>query len=358
MKVLHLIDSGGLYGAEKMLLSLCKYQIDTKIPCCILSCGVPDEAEKPIEKEAKTMGIPIFSIRMEPGLNYSGMKKVWEFISTENFNVLHSHGYKFNILLALTKPVHSNVKILNTAHGYLAPKPWSKLWVYYLLDKLSRIRLDATVTVSEEYRKPNQYYIPNGISGSSVAQIEKENLNNDKIRLLMVGRLSDEKNHALAIDAFKKISTSIPEVELRFAGDGPLKDALKAIAIDSCLESKITFLGFVKEIESEIVNSDLILMPSKTEGLPITLLEAMKLHVPVIASKVGAIPDVLNDNPAFLLNKTSSDELAKSVINWFNLDASQKRTLLKSNFETFQSRFTAEAMGKAYESIYKQLLQA
>ncbi|WP_197469076.1 hypothetical protein, partial [Oleiphilus sp. HI0125] len=87
----------------KMLLTLCSEQIKQGLQSTILSCGTVNEEPKAIELEAKKLGIDVILWRMKSGLNRPGMHDIWKLIVEEGFTLLHSHGYKFNVLLALTR---------------------------------------------------------------------------------------------------------------------------------------------------------------------------------------------------------------------------------------------------------------
>jgi hypothetical protein len=101
LKVLHLIDSGGLYGAEKMLLSLVQEQLKQGLDPMILSAGEPGTDEKPIEAEARNKGLPVTAWRMAPGLNLKESWKILKWAQDNKYQLLHSHGFKFNVLLGM-----------------------------------------------------------------------------------------------------------------------------------------------------------------------------------------------------------------------------------------------------------------
>ena len=101
LKVLHLIDSEGLYGAENMLLALVQEQIKSGMEPLILSAGTPEIAEKALEIEARKRGLPVLKFRMKPGMNLIKACQILRIAKRHGINIMHSHGYKFNILLGL-----------------------------------------------------------------------------------------------------------------------------------------------------------------------------------------------------------------------------------------------------------------
>jgi glycosyltransferase involved in cell wall biosynthesis len=137
-----------------------------------------------------------------------------------------------------------------------------------------------------------------------------------KKTIICVGRLSPEKGQAGLLRAFAKVRSSHPELTLRLVGDGPERGALEALAEELAVSSAITFAGRLPEEETlaEIARSDLLVLPSFMEGLPIVLMEAMAVGVPVIASRVAGIPELVEDGKTGLLFTPSNwDELASAI---------------------------------------------
>ena len=137
-----------------------------------------------------------------------------------------------------------------------------------------------------------------------------------KKTIICVGRLSPEKGQAGLLRAFAKVRPSHPELELRLVGDGPERGTLEALAEELGISGAVTFAGRLPEEETlaEIARSDLLVLPSFMEGLPIVLMEAMAVGVPVIASRVAGIPELVEDGATGLLFTPSNwDELASGI---------------------------------------------
>ena len=97
MKILHIIDSGGLYGAEMVLLNLVAEQIKLGLEPTIASIGEKGIVEKPLETEVIKRGFKLKKFRMQPGPDYMGASKILRFAKQEYFDLMHSHGYEGNI---------------------------------------------------------------------------------------------------------------------------------------------------------------------------------------------------------------------------------------------------------------------
>jgi glycosyltransferase involved in cell wall biosynthesis len=372
IKVLHLIDSGGLYGAEKMLLALCKEQKKQGIQPFILSCGVQADIEKPIEAEAKRLGIDVIAWRMKPGLNVPGVLKTLRLAKTHHVNVLHSHGYKFNILLGLIPKAFHSFKLLTTVHGYVQAKIFSIMWLYEVLDRVALRRFDRVVLVTEKmYEIPaiarlNQRrlaVIGNGIpSNYNQIALAGEDLafrTKFKTCLVAVGRLSPEKGFFALLDALSLAFESHvwikQAVGLVMYGEGELRaDIAHRIALLG-LDDNVHLAGYCDDAGAHLANFDALVMPSLTEGLPITLLEAMRAKVPIIASKVGGIPYVLTDEMAYLLNPHDMNALADSVIHIAEQTNKAKSKVSKA-YDHFKESYTSHVMSAQYADVYQELL--
>ena len=148
MKILHVIDSGGLYGAEVMLLNLMREQVGLGLEPILASIGDSGVDEKPIEKEAKQKGLSVAVFRFKPGPNVVGASKVLKFAWDEKVDLLHSHGYKGNILFGFLPRAIRRIPMVSTLHGWTWSGGINRMRIYEWLDALSLSFVDRVITVS------------------------------------------------------------------------------------------------------------------------------------------------------------------------------------------------------------------
>ena len=177
--------------------------------------------------------------------------------------------------------------------------------------------------------------------------------------LICVGRLSPEKGQAGLLRSFAQLRGRHEDVRLRLVGDGPERQALEALAAELGLTDRISFLGRMSEAEAlaEIARSDILVLPSLMEGLPIVLMEAMALGVPVIASRVAGIPELVEDGTGGLLFAPSDWDELTSCIERLLTDDALCRALAdhakrKVN-EEFDVRKSAEMLARLFERAGK-----
>lgn len=374
IKVLHLIDSGGLYGAEKMLLSLVKEQVKQGLEPMILSAGEPGIGKKPIESEAERLDLPATALRMKPGLNITDSNKILRWALSDGYQVLHSHGFKFNVLLGGRPLMFRRVPMIATLHGYVHAKRFSKVWFYELLDRLATRFLQRVVLVGEAMTKelPSRLVkskkvsvIPNGLDVAAIEAeasrpIEQQDILDFVTRyspiILGVGRLSQEKAFDRLIDAFATVSREYENAGLIIVGEGKQKGALIQQKIELGLEQQVLMPGYCSNVPALQRNADLLVVPSLTEGLPITLLEAMAVGVPALVSSVGEMPDVLGQGEGgFILPENyHHSELSSYIVNCLR-DASAGSKVVWSQKKVSES-YSVEAMELKYRELYQSTL--
>jgi glycosyltransferase involved in cell wall biosynthesis len=132
--------------------------------------------------------------------------------------------------------------------------------------------------------------------------------------LLHIGRFNDQKNHKGLLDAFAQIAAAYPDCCLNLIGDGELLEATRQYANTLGLMEKINFLGNQTNVYPFLQEADIFLLPSRFEGMPMTIIEAMGTGLPIVATKVGGVPDMLEDGNSGLLVSCDPDAVAQAVL--------------------------------------------
>ena len=264
VKVLHLIDSGGLYGAEVMLLDLVEQQLLSGMQPLILSVGTHQDDKKPIELAAEKRSLPVKTYRMKAGFNLVSGIGILKFARSHKFQVLHSHGYKFNILLGVIPRFMRKIPVITTVHGYVHAAFFSKMRLYQCLDRYSLKWLDFVIFVSAiTERKVNvklmcSAVINNGVNidgcnenmnESNEDKRVSEALSKSSFTVGAFGRLTSEKGFDLLIHAFKKVTLIIPDSKLIIWGDGYLRRELEELIRKEGLSDSVLLPGYTEYVE-------------------------------------------------------------------------------------------------------------
>jgi glycosyltransferase involved in cell wall biosynthesis len=234
---------------------------------------------------------------IRPGLNWGSVRTLGRWLASEPCDVVHSHGYKPNVLMALQPRRKGRPAHVITLHGWTGTGHWNMNALYEWFDRALLRRADAVVIVSERMRHryrnraiENAVHIPNGIGpiSASAKQMDAtvKRFCNEAPTVACVGRLVPEKDYLTVLRALA-LTTTRPELRLLIIGDGPLRATLEAQSRDLGLARRVLFAGYLDEAWRVFPYCRAMIISSVTEGLPVTLLEAMRGSLPVIATPVG-----------------------------------------------------------------------
>ncbi|MCQ8893263.1 MAG: glycosyltransferase family 4 protein [Methanolinea sp.] len=184
---------------------------------------------------------------------------------------------------------------------------------------------DAILALTEDMRKKMKeitsheiFVVPNGIDpelfcieSQSIVKYNKSNI------ILFVGRLYPIKGIHYLLMAFKEIHDIIKDAELVLVGDGQERERLEALSVQIGIQDYVRFIGKVPhtEVKKYMQQADIFVLPSLSEGLPNVILEAMACGLPIVASRVGGIPDVIEDGVnGYLVTPKRLDEIAEKIV--------------------------------------------
>ena len=257
----------------------------------------------------------------------------------EHADIIHSHLFPSQLIVSLVregKPL--NGRLITTEHSTSNRRRGT--FSGRLIDRLFYPLYDRVVCVSDGAAAELEYWIPaisdrlrvisNGIDldGFSSAKIFNDK---DHTVILSVGRLTEAKNYHTAIKAFSILhSSSRTELKYVIAGSGNLESELKELAAELGVFSNIEFPGDVKDIPDLMHGADIFFMPSAREGFGIAAVEAMASGLPVVASDVPGIGDVVGRDGSCgtLVNPHSPREMAEALSNLIdNQDSARKMGL-------------------------------
>lgn len=378
LKVLHLISSSGFFGAENMLIELSKGLGHTTFSPIF---GVFRNQHNPhleVAEEAKRYNFPVKIFPCNGRLDLKTLLSLRRFSEDQKISIIHTHGYKSN-LYALAASIGKKVHLITTCHNWLGDDP--KMRFYGWLDKFFLNRFGRVIAVSDSLKQeilrhnisPRKVLtIYNGIDVDRFNQqkksdcIRREFGIDESCKVIgTVGRLSEEKGHVYLLQGAKKVLKKYPRVVFLIVGDGPLRRHLEAnssqlaerrIAKAGSFEAPIIFTGVRTDMPAIYSLMDIFILPSLTEGLPMVLLEAMASETPVVATKVGAVPKVVeHDNSGLLIPKGDVNALTKAIIDLL-ANPQKAHFLAKNAYEKVRTEFSSQKMAERYAEVYKEVL--
>lgn len=369
-RVLHLIDSGGLYGAEVMLLTLMQEQMRMGAAVVLGSIGVPGEPAKPLERAASERGIEVVQFRMPPGYSLRGIRQILRYLRERRVALVHGHGYKANVLIGGLPRFIRRVPYLGTLHGWTAGGQMSAVRLYEAVERFALRRLDAVVAVSPamlaikavaDLPAGRLRVIANGIdvtppAGEIEAAPRIVEYCTGRFTIGIVGRLSPEKGHATLLSAVHALRSAGRDMRVLIVGEGRLRGELEQLTDSLGLRDAVLFAGYCQNASAYLPLLRVCALPSRSEGLPMVLLEAMRAGVPVVASRVGGIPEaVVDGQSALLVSADDAQGLARALARLQDEPALAARLAAQARCRLERS-FSSRVMAEQYLTAYSDLL--
>lgn len=376
--VLHVIDSSGIYGAERMLLDLAGQQIRAGATSVVCSLGRESEGVKALERECDARQVPYVRVPIVSGINTLGAAQIVAAADAQGAEVIHTHGFKADCLVAVQSKSRRRRASVATLHGWTAHHIRSRLYWYRQLDLLALSRLDAVVAVTQamvaQHRLASRLgaklrVVSNGIDLRAVEQAalapvvsvaEQQALEFCRARptLCIVGRLSAEKGHAVLIDALQLARQRGFDLGVLVIGAGGLLAELQAQVARHSLADQVHFSGYVPQPVTLFKACAAMVSSSHTEGLPISMLEAMTLELPIIATAVGGVPELLADGRRGVLVKPADAAGLAEALTLVSTDPKRLRECAIQARLAVGESYTVETMVARYAEVYRQARQA
>jgi glycosyltransferase involved in cell wall biosynthesis len=253
-------------------------------------------------------------------------------------------------------------------HGMKTSRKKYQSWLYRM-GGISHI-----VTVSESARRmvarssgvsPERVTnIPNGIETEAFQkEIDRKRKRaeigvDESVRLIgIVARLSPEKDHETLFEAFSQLSGEFGEVHLVVVGGGELQEQLSAAARRLAIESRVHFLGYRSDVAELLAIFDCFVLSSRSEGLSITLLEAMAAGLPIVATDVGGNGEVIQNEETGLLVPPAQPSRLAAALKRMLTDGEAARRMGERGSARVREHFSLDKMVAGYERIYDELLR-
>ena len=300
-------------------------------------------------------GVGITYIEKSLGFSAGALRRLGRELSAFSPDVVHTH--LSSCLYCAPWCVLHGVPMLHTIHNIPEKEAASRLRrvVMRFLYHLGRA---VPVAISETNRRLTEGFyelpagsvemVPNPVDtalfyprDSSGQGIEYD--------IVSVGRLDRQKNQKLLLEAMCGVVDTYKGVRLALVGAGPLEDELKKTAEDYGLQENISFLGLRDDVASILRQSKLFVLSSDYEGLPLSVLEAMAAGLPIVSTRVGGIPDVIDGN-GILVEAGDAEALSEALCNL--LSCAESRGLMSKKSLELSRQYDVNAITQSYEELY------
>jgi glycosyltransferase involved in cell wall biosynthesis len=352
MNIAHVVDSMEMGGAEKLTATLCRLQRHLgHAPSihCLYLVGV-------LGRELQAEGFEVI-LHHSPAF-FSLMRSLYSAFKRSPPDVVHCHNATAAIMAALPARLAGVKTVIVTRHGLVDP-PYqlrrelkfalASRWCDWIVGVCEATRTNLRAAPFAARDRIIRIY--NGASPADILAIPRTK---NGFTLLYVGRLAPPKDHATLLRAVALTRAHHPNVQLWMVGDGPLEFSLRKLSDELGLNECVTFFGEQADVSPFLLAADLFVMSSVTEGLPVSLLEAMSVGLPAVVTDVGGMGEIARLSGAVTLVPSSDPEGMAIAL----CDAvGRQQELLKMGqlaSTCYEQYFKPERMHDEYMRLYKR----
>lgn len=362
--VLHVVSTNRLSGAERIVQLICRYLNQDLFKPVIVCAG--DPLGKTYEDDGHL--VELCPVALPTPISYLRMRKI---IRKRDIRLIHAHDHRASLLAWLSTRVGLRVPLVSHIH---CANPWLQgIHPFKVAELFLRRRYDISIACSEAIRdyyvKHNTLVDPERILVLTNSIEVKPCVLADRGPLLeelgipagnfvfgTVGRLDEQKGIDYLLPAFKEVAGKINKVTLLIVGTGPQQEALQGLSDQLGLAERVVFTGYRSDVEDLFGLMDAFVLPSRWEGLPMVLMEAMNHSLPIVSTIVGGVPELIRHGETGLLVRPGDiNGLAASMLYlWENKDIAAGLGTAGLNLVREKHDITKQV--EKMENIYKKLL--
>jgi glycosyltransferase involved in cell wall biosynthesis len=289
-------------------------------------------------------------------IDFKVINAIKDIIKSFDIRIIHSNEYKSNLVAIILKfTFNLNLRIVTTVHGFISNSLKSKF--YIVLDKCIIPLFDKIITVSSpqsDFFERSKYKIEliNNFINPDYWINGNVRENTDNTTIGYSGRISKEKGWADFVEVAKVVIETDKSISFLIAGDGNDRLEMESLVLKYGINNHFTFLGVVEDMRDFYKRIDILLAPSYTEGLPVAQLEANAMSLPVVATNVGGVRDLIIHNVNGFLTEKGNIQLLATYILMLAGDSELRSKLGENGRKRILSNFSTGKQIKKIEKVY------
>jgi len=331
------------------------------------------EEKGPLGEQLRDEGFTVHVLDKRPGVDPRAAKRLRSLINEECVDLVHAHQYGPFFYATMARLPQKRPSVLLTEHGRSHPDYPRR--GHFLANRLLLGKHDRLVAVGQSVRKAlidNEGFPPgrvevvyNGIDEDrfSAAVPDRDEVRREMgvgqgdLVIVQVARLDPIKDHVTAIRAIARVANRRSDIQLVLVGDGPESEAIEALIRELGVEGQIRCLGRRDDIARLLGAADFMLLTSHSEGIPLTLIEGMAAGLPVVATRVGGVPEVVEEGRTGLLAPAGDEGALADQILQMAADRGLQERMGRAGRERARLMFTEDRMITTYEAIYREMIK-
>jgi glycosyltransferase involved in cell wall biosynthesis len=366
MRILHMLapaETGGLEQVVQTLVNGLSQRAHDVHVAAAFTPAAGDLSCHPFLAPLRETNTPLHIIRVNTRAYSQEHAEVRRLCQRLAPAIVHTHGYRSDLVHAAAAR-HEGVPTITTVHGFTGGGLRNRLYEY--IQRRSFSSFDAVVAVSAPMCDrliragvpPKRLHLIRNAGPAPPPLLSREEARQrlglplDGHQIGWIGRLSHEKGADVLLHALELIPDR--RVGATFVGDGPQHTQLQSIARKQKLLDRVRFAGRITPAAALLRAFDLFVLCSRTEGTPIVLFEAMDALVPIVATRVGGVPDVIDNSSGVLIDQPNPVLLARAIINLL-ANPQRRRQLAQHAYARLHRHFSRGPWISAHEQLYFQV---
>lgn len=366
IKVLHILRSLAVGGAEQVVVNYALFGNEKRfeIAVCTLCGGGP--LQGPLDEA----GVRVHSLNKQPGFDPWIIPALVRVIRRESPDVVHTHNFTANTWGRIAARIARVPAIVATEHNVMTGR--SRLrrllrrWLARSTDRVIGVSQSVVSSHQQEDGISSDRYLTiyNGadperfnVGGSGEELMDQPPFDEPGLVVGIVGSLTPQKGHRDFLEAALLVSNSIPTARFVVVGEGDLRPDLEELTGRLELSQQVTFMGLRADIPHLLKQFDLFVLSSLWEGTPMTILEAMASGLPIVATRVGGLAEiVVSGETGILVEPGDPKALADAMIDLLR-DEPRRHQFGRAGRQRFEAQFTVASMVAQTEALYESLVR-
>lgn len=367
------VPTGG--GPESLILDIARHIDGERFELGVATFGPRGggpEHRTALLDALRQCGKPTFVLSATHAWDPRPASQLARLLDEHGIDILHTHDHRSNLIGLFATRRRPTLRVA-TLHQPLRRHWWLRHWE--LVDEWVVQRFDRVLPVADAIREEfvrkhprmsdRTITVLNGVdpkrfAGPADAAAVRDEFGVPRNALLCVnvGRFQADKNLAGLLDAARLVADRAPNVFWLLAGQGPLEQALRDRCRRLGLNERVRFAGFRQDVPRILAAADVFVVASTSEGLSVAILEAMAAGRPVVATRVGGTPEVVQDGVCGLIVEPEQPAALAEAVLTLAADALRRAALGARARERVSAEFTVQRMVQRFERIYAELLSA
>ncbi|MGK3998152.1 glycosyltransferase family 4 protein [Sorangium sp. So ce1024] len=371
-RIAHVVLSLNVGGLERVVLRLLERTARDRFAPIVCALQEPGA----LAEELARLDVPLVVIPRKPGLDPGLPVRLSAWLRREGIRLVHTHNPGPHLYGALAARLAraaglpgggGGPRVIHTKHGRNYPKQRRKV----LVNRLATALTDRVVAVSDDARavaleveRVDPAKVVTILNGVDTDVFRPGDAGEARARLGVpaggyhvgcVARLSPEKDHATLLAAFARLREVRADAHLTLIGDGPVRPALEQQAARLGLTGAVTFTGTRGDVAELLPAFDVFALASLTEGISLTLIEAASAGLPIVATRVGGNPEIVQEGETGLLVPPGAPETLAAALEAVAVREDRAEMGVRGRARMIE-RFGMDQMIRAYEALYTELL--